>query len=876
MIVKKHNQFFGKIAAMLLIVFFLFQMPVPVARAENAGGWYEYKQPYMRQAVKNSAMVSEGWGALMMDFDSADTIHNLRYLSLANLGLTELPDLSDFISLVNLDLSGNPIQDISGLEGHSTLTGLDISRTQVEALPNIPLLAKLWMDQNPQIKDIGVLENSQTLTVLSLGFGSVEKLPMMPNLTELDITETPVKDIAVLKNCYSLQILRLGNSAVEDYSVFKELSSLSVLDIGNERKPMDADKMEAACALPQLTFLRVFASEIPNLQGLTELKNLSKLVLSGRLSGDKEVAEVFSMLPSLQWIGLIHSGISEISFLAEMPDLTLVLLEDSKVTDLMPLQKLTKLRELNINNNQIKDLTVLAKLKELITVDARNNHIESLKPLSGLKDLQYLDVSGNAITDVSPLKKLKKLNTLRMSSNRVEDISPLKGMNFTTVEFIDNPITDMPKARQTVPNILLGTKEDYDRQNDPFSFADPNVQKAFERELARSHSGVFQPGAATTYKMALACKQLDLQGLHLTKLPDLSAFGNLTILNLLGNQVSDISQVAGMQLEAFECDSTAVTDWSPLYTQRSLKALQLGSGEQGLSLTDEHMDFIAQNTQLIWVDLTANGEVDLAPLAELKELKELHLRTEGPLDFSGLGKMIKLETLALDTKDGEVISGLDGLFSVKTLVNSGDGSIDLSMVAGMKKLETLRIENKSIADFTPLQQMRALKELKLSRTKFPQDSLAQIAGLKKLNFLLVESTQLVDLSPLANMKALTNLALNDCGIEDISVIGKLSKLTALSLNGNKIADITPLAGLRKLEALYLDHNQIISVGPLEKLSKLRALSIFGNQVADLSPIYSLKLTELAVGENPLLESPSQLREKFPDLVWGVSLTGENK
>ena len=80
---------------------------------------------------------------------------------------------------------------------------------------------------------------------------------------------------------------------------------------------------------------------------------------------------------------------------------------------------LIKMISLNLPNSQIDDLTPLASMGQLQIVILNNNQITDLKPLSGLTRLKQLNLANNKITDLTPLQTLKGLGDgeLNLSNN---------------------------------------------------------------------------------------------------------------------------------------------------------------------------------------------------------------------------------------------------------------------------------------------------------------------------------------------------------------------------------------------------------------------------------------------------------------------------
>ena len=78
---------------------------------------------------------------------------------------------------------------------------------------------------------------------------------------------------------------------------------------------------------------------------------------------------------------------------------------------------LIKMIALSLPNSQVDDLTPLASMGQLQILILDNNQITDLKPLSGLTNLYRLNLANNKITDLMPLAGLRKLRFLWLNDN---------------------------------------------------------------------------------------------------------------------------------------------------------------------------------------------------------------------------------------------------------------------------------------------------------------------------------------------------------------------------------------------------------------------------------------------------------------------------
>ena len=87
---------------------------------------------------------------------------------------------------------------------------------------------------------------------------------------------------------------------------------------------------------------------------------------------------------------------------------------------------LRKIIALSLTDSQIDDLSPLAGLGQLQVMVLDNNQVTDLTPLSGLTNLVSLNLAKNQITDLAPLQKLGRLNELNLSNNQITDLTPLQ------------------------------------------------------------------------------------------------------------------------------------------------------------------------------------------------------------------------------------------------------------------------------------------------------------------------------------------------------------------------------------------------------------------------------------------------------------------
>ncbi len=128
---------------------------------------------------------------------------------------------ADMAKLTHLEARNANISDLTGLEGATNLTNLNLGIEYVEAEDR-------WINSN-SISDISLLAGLANLTELRFEDNSIfdiSPLAGLTNLTWLELDNNSISDISPLKGLTNLTWLSLGGNSISDISPLKELTSL--------------------------------------------------------------------------------------------------------------------------------------------------------------------------------------------------------------------------------------------------------------------------------------------------------------------------------------------------------------------------------------------------------------------------------------------------------------------------------------------------------------------------------------------------------------------------------------------------------------------------------------------------------------------------
>ena len=144
----------------------------------------------------------------------------------------------------------------------------------------------------------------------------------------------------------------------------------------------------------------------------------------------------------LTFLNVKHNpDLSDISLVAELPNLTELHCGFTQVQDLSPIADLQGLTYLFVNTTRVSDLSPVSGLLNLEHLFCTDTQIRDLSPLSHLTKLKELSCSMLSITDLSPLSGLTHLERLWCHTTQVSDLSPIlsfiqKGIRISLKESI--------------------------------------------------------------------------------------------------------------------------------------------------------------------------------------------------------------------------------------------------------------------------------------------------------------------------------------------------------------------------------------------------------------------------------------------------------
>lgn len=380
----------------------------------------------------------------------------------------------------------------------------------------------------------------------------------------------------------------------------------------------------------------------------------------------------------------------------------------------------------------------ILQLYSLESLSIAGNIVNDITRLGELGGLVTLNLSKNNIQDISILAYLPKLRTLYLDSNPILDLSPLTSMsNLTSLSIKGIGITEKQLATlsKALPNCAIHSEEAEEEMQD-ISFGGVTF-KSDITELDLHEMGIWDISALAN---CTSLTRLNLSGNYITDLTPLMNIPNLKWLDISYNQVSDIKPLMGIgslrylnaagnsissassltmmtKLTELNLDGNQIRDFSGFRKLRGLNSLSLNS----TGLTDESLQYFSNLANLTYLSIEDNEGLTSQYVNELKKsLVNCEVRTSQLsylVEFAGLQIDNATVQMSLNGMNIDDISGIVNLGSLEFVQMSRNNIVNLYPIEYTESINTLKyldLSSNSIADATPLAQLRVIENLDLS------------------------------------------------------------------------------------------------------------------------------------------------------------------
>ena len=529
---------------------------------------------------------------------------------------------------------------------------------------------------------------------------------------------------------------------------------------------------------PNLRSLDLSGNALEDLNGFAYLSDLEVLNLSdnpargSNLNEEDAEAEVrsFDVLSNLPLKELDLSGAGVLSSLRVLPEiLTLETLNisENRLENLDGIgERFPRLKRLLASDCSVQQLSSLSDCVLLETLDLSRSQISDLGGIVTLQALDTLILDGVPLSDVSALTRLSGLSTLSLVSCGIEDLSWITDLaELEVLDLSENKIAlcELSEGQTSVKRLdLTGNKITSFVLNEAFAHVvnldlSENLLTTFSVELTGDDCQLktlnLCNNALVTFLLG-NCDSLSSLDLSGNKLATLSLQSeSLASLNLSDNPLTDLSL-------SMPTLTTLFLNCKTVYKSVSLNLPALTSLEMDKSFSAPS-DFLSSLTSLTEVVLNLSHKKAL-PVPLLPNLRELTLIGVSDSDITAMPVLENLQHLKI--------------LESSVVVPSFGGEMPLLSVSFR--------DCTKLADLSGLSIFTTLESISVEGGTLPAP---QVSGLPNLK----------------------TLALNYCGVGDLSLVNGLPALESLSLVGNDLASVS-VVGFSQLRNLDLSNNRIAS------------------------------------------------------------------
>ena len=831
-----------------------------------------------------------------------ENIKQLTRLHAWKKGVVNVQGLEFAVNLTELELAGNPIEDISPLRGLMQLTHLGLGATNLSVsdlslLSTLTSLRYLALWDN-QISDISPLASLTSLVGLDLGGNQISDISLLSKLTdlvELSLGDNQISDISPLSALIELRNLSLSNNPLSDLSPLSNLVNLEVLELAY----CNVSDVSPLAGLVNLRVLTMHHNLTRDFSALSGLKNLTEFDNGG-------ICEIAPLPPS------VTERIANRTF----PSIALP--AHSLVHNTEPVRWLTRWADPDV----YYDVATKHDVYPYALLFGLGWQLTPTEPTEGLATR----LVGQPASVMDEYQKYAERNPNMLF---------IPAMEITVYGELDNlPPNSGFWLRDTDGQVIENEGAPWGEYT--LDILNPEVQQlVIERVVGIAECGYFNGvmfDAFIRYHRYYYDKYLGIDGevvveayitilkgirervreeflilvnANLGEFPQFAEFINGSFMELEGknpngytyNELIEIENALSWNeehlreprinvLQAYGAvqppDSPDNLRWMRVFTTLSLTHSDGYCIFRSLVNRGEYNDGVH-----IWYDF---WNADLGkPVGEKGQLCDgcdgLFIRefTNGWAVYNRSGKpqRIQLPMQAASVANGitsttHIVSDLDGEMFLKQETGiTGDGTVKVLDLA-------TEMPQESVSEWMPDAALRAavreaLEELGLpASAPLTKEKMRQLTALTANHRGIVDLTglefatslrklylggrnRITDLRPLANLTNLVHLHIWHREVADmppvtnldISLLSGLINLEDLVLENSGISDISPLTQLKGLRGLGLSANNIEDISPLAELKELQRLDLSENNIKDLSPLAGLtNLWELRIRDNP--------------------------
>ena len=325
---------------------------------------------------------------------------------------------SSIASLTSLDVSGQAIADLTGIEDFAALQVLNASNNSIDSV---------YLEENTSLENLNITGN--TLNSLNLAENRA--------LEVLDIASNLISEL----NLDSL-----------DQLVSLTCSDNDFVDLSLANNPL---LTSLVCNNNQLISLDIRNGSNSNLTTLNATTNPDLTCI--QVDDSNDIGSGWQKDDTAEYNENCHYNetfVPDDGFEQALIDLGFDTDATGPLDDYVPTENIENLNSLNISGYEITDLTGIKAFVALTSLDCSTNDLMSLD-IGSIENLRVLDCSNNSLTtlDISLNDSLRIVN---VANNDLASLDLTKNLALNTVDFSSNALTGIDITANTNLSTVIG------------------------------------------------------------------------------------------------------------------------------------------------------------------------------------------------------------------------------------------------------------------------------------------------------------------------------------------------------------------------------------------------------------------------------------
>lgn len=348
----------------------------------------------------------------IIDLDFLEGLPNLKVLNAGNTDLRYIEALESISTLEIVNLTSNPIMDITPLKNclnlHELVLWGCLPVSDISVIENFPELRVLDIE-SCSITDLSPAKDLLKLnTILMDNCSGVRDYSFLKNLTELRYFSADgnrmigADNLEYFRNLVNMEYLSLRQRGITSLDYFKNMTKLKEIKfVDNMIK--DLSPLENCVDMLKVDFTK--NKELSDLSPLHNMHKLEKLIVCGSV-GQSKITKTGTTPTSFD-----RMQITDLSVMQNFPKLKEVDLDgNTKLKDISWFKYCLNLEEVQLNNcTQLENADPLGLLEKMFRLEIKNcPKVRDLYCLSNCEALQQLDYNGTSVPTVKMVSVLKR------------------------------------------------------------------------------------------------------------------------------------------------------------------------------------------------------------------------------------------------------------------------------------------------------------------------------------------------------------------------------------------------------------------------------------------------------------------------------------